>query len=172
MKYFLRYTGLHIAGFVVHCILVALCLADEEYLLSALFGTSAICSAALGRVAWKDYRASIGIQPAAVKRDADGYWTHPEFPSFDEEQSAAASAWYKSQRLETSIAYLESEADDHPAYASYWGDQDPGSDISAWKPPKPKGWGWFILSIHDTEDWGPVCVWVRRDALQGKGGEE
>jgi hypothetical protein len=21
-------------------------------------------------------------------------------------------------------------------------------------------WGWFIFSIHDTED-GPICVWVR-----------
>jgi hypothetical protein len=171
VNHFLRYSGLHIVGFMVHCILVVLCLADEKYMLSALFGAAAICSAALGRISWNDYRASIGIQPAPIMRDADGYWTHPEFPSFDEGQSADASAWFKSQRLETRIAYLESEADDHPACVSYWGDKDPGIDISAWKPPKPKGWGWFILSIHDTEDWGPVCVWVRRKAEQGNGAE-
>lgn len=41
---------------------------------------------------------------------------------------------------------------------------------SAWEPPRPEGEGWFVLSIHDTEDWGPVCVWVRHAAKQGKGG--
>ncbi len=35
-----------------------------------------------------------------------------------------------------------------------------GPDISAWEPERPEGDGWFIGSIHDTED-GPVCVWMR-----------
>ncbi|MBI0992564.1 hypothetical protein HCI46_10105, partial [Escherichia coli] len=35
-----------------------------------------------------------------------------------------------------------------------------GPDIAAWEPERPEGEGWFIGSIHDTED-GPVCVWMR-----------
>ncbi|HFO5431081.1 TPA: hypothetical protein ACHKAL_003391, partial [Escherichia coli] len=35
-----------------------------------------------------------------------------------------------------------------------------GPDIASWKPERPEGEGWFIGSIHDTED-GPVCVWLR-----------
>lgn len=111
------------------------------------------------------------IQATPVQRDSDGYWTHPAHPEFEEGQHAEAAAWFDAQQLETDIAYLESEPDDHPAHINYWRDE-PDSNISAWEPPRPKGEGWFVLSIHDTEDWGPVCVWVRRDALQGKGGEE
>lgn len=109
------------------------------------------------------------IQAAPVQRDSDGYWTHPAHPEFDESQNAEAAAWFKTQQLETHIAYLESEPEDHPAALAYWGDDDP--NISAWEPPRPEGDGWFILSIHDTEDWGPVCVWVRRPAQQDKGEE-
>ncbi|EJN3771908.1 hypothetical protein NVA45_004960, partial [Escherichia coli] len=35
-----------------------------------------------------------------------------------------------------------------------------GPDIAAWEPERPEGEGWFIGSIHDTED-GPVCIWLR-----------
>lgn len=111
------------------------------------------------------------IQAAPVQRDGEGYWTHPAYPPFDEGQGAEAAAWFKAQQLETSIAYLESESEEHPAVVAYWGD-DGDSNISAWQPPRPAGDGWFALSIHDTEDWGPVCVWVRHGAQQGKGGEE
>ncbi len=109
------------------------------------------------------------IQAAPVERDSDGYWTHPAHPEFEEGQDAEAAAWFKAQQLQTHIAYLESEAEDHPAVVAYWGDAG-DSNISAWEPPRPEGKGWFVLSIHDTEDWGPVCVWVRHAAQQGRGG--
>lgn len=35
-----------------------------------------------------------------------------------------------------------------------------GPDIAAWEPERPEGEGWFVGSIHDTED-GPVCIWLR-----------
>lgn len=35
-----------------------------------------------------------------------------------------------------------------------------GPDIAAREPEWPEGDGWFIGSIHDTED-GPACVWLR-----------
>lgn len=109
------------------------------------------------------------IQPAPVERDSDGYWTHPAHPAFEEGQHAEAFEWLDAQQLETDIAYLESEAEDHPAVVAYWGDAG-NSNISAWEPPRPEGEGWFVLSIHDTEDWGPVCIWVRHAAQRGEGG--
>lgn len=109
------------------------------------------------------------IQAAPVQREEDGYWTHPAYPPFDEGQAVEAAAWFKAQQLETSIAYLESEPEEHPAVVSYWGDNG-DSNISEWQPAHLEGDGWFVLSIHDTEDWGPVCVWVRHAAQQRKGG--
>lgn len=80
------------------------------------------------------------IQAAPVQRDSDGYWTHPAHPEFEEGQNAEAAAWFKAQQLETHIAYLESEADDHPAHVAYWGDTG-DSNISSWEPPRPHGMG-------------------------------
>lgn len=128
-----------------------------------------ICVCALTRHTWRHYMLNAQlptvstapqIQAAPVQRDSDGYWTHPAHPEFEEGQDVEAAAWFNAQQLEHQIAYLESEDGDHPAYEAYWSDGDP--NISAWEPPRPEGEGWFILSIHDTEDWGPVCVWVRR----------
>jgi len=39
-------------------------------------------------------------------------------------------------------------------------DWEKGKNISDWLPSALEGEGWFIGSIHDTED-GPVCVWLR-----------
>lgn len=133
-----------------------------------------VCSCGLTWHAWKGYTSNAlprtsSLQAATVQRDSDGYWTHPAHPFFDEDQAEEARAWFDAQPLEYRIAYLESEAEDHPACVGYWGDTS-DSNISAWEPPRPDGEGWFILSIHDTEDWGPVCVWVRHAAEQGKEG--
>ncbi|HFY0714224.1 TPA: hypothetical protein ACIGWI_005050, partial [Escherichia coli] len=32
-------------------------------------------------------------------------------------------------------------------------------------PEAPEGEGWFVGSIHDTED-GAVCIWLRQEAEQ------
>ncbi|AUT49242.1 hypothetical protein [Achromobacter sp. AONIH1] len=133
-----------------------------------------ICACGLAWHSWKGYAPkatprTARLQAAPVERDSDGYWTHPAHPAFEEGQHAEAFEWLDAQQLETDIAYLESEAEDHPAVVAYWGDAG-DSNISAWEPPRPEGEGWFVLSVHDTEDWGPVCVWVRHAAQQGKGG--
>lgn len=102
------------------------------------------------------------IQPMAVTRDELGFWSHPDIPDFDED-GQAYRAWLKHQGLETSFASLESEDDDHPVYKSYYHDDDPDPSVAGWNPDPPKGEGWFVLSIHDTED-GPYYVWARRVA--------
>lgn len=103
------------------------------------------------------------IQPMEVARDADGYWTHPGIPDFEEDH-AAWKAWREDQGLEAQYASLESEPDTHPAYISYY--ENSGIDISEWNPEPPAGDGWFTASIHDTDD-GPVWFWVRRCNAQG-----
>lgn len=146
----------------------------QEPIKAALGLDALVCAYGLTWRTWKGHapkawpRTAL-LQAAPVRRDSEGYWTHPAHPEFEEGQDAEAAAWFKAQQLQTDVAYLESEAEDHPAVVSYWGDAG-DSNISAWEPPRPEGAGWFVLSIHDTEDWGPVCVWVRHAAQQGKGG--
>ncbi|MES3022728.1 MAG: hypothetical protein V4857_14205 [Pseudomonadota bacterium] len=101
------------------------------------------------------------ICPSPVNRDPSGWWTHPDFPEFEEGEEDSCKAWLAEQGLATSYSLLEHEDDTHPSYVGYY--ENSGADVSEWHPAPPTGDGWFPLSIHDTED-GPVFVWVRRIA--------
>lgn len=97
------------------------------------------------------------IKPMEPQRDREGYWTHPDYPEV--ETSAQFNAWLAVQGFECSTVMLDGDdgigaEDAGERYAA--GD----TDILAWQPSKPEGDGWFIASIHDTED-GPVCAWLR-----------
>ena len=98
------------------------------------------------------------IGPVAVERDAEGWWTHPDIPEFEEGDEYAYKAWLKAQGLETRYTTLEYEDDTHPSYIDYY--ENNGIDVSEWHPSPPEGDNWFTLSIHDSED-GPVFVWAR-----------
>ncbi|MCY0910903.1 KTSC domain-containing protein [Massilia antarctica] len=104
------------------------------------------------------------IGPVPVERDADGWWSHPRIPAFDEGQEDAYRAWIKAQGLVTDYATLESEGCTHPAYVAYFDEAE--SSVVGWTPAAPAGDGWFTISIHDTES-GPVWVWARRVAAGG-----
>ncbi len=91
-----------------------------------------------------------------VERDEYGCWTHPEYEKFCDGREYISTeefnTWMKANNLQWTICsmdedYLNPVADD--------------PDISAWEPERPEGEGWFIGSIHDTED-GPVCVWFKQ----------
>lgn len=99
------------------------------------------------------------IEAVEVKRDSEGYWFHPDEPDFEEGQHKEYLAWLESQGLEYQIDDLEDYPDTLPAKIRYFEEGD--ADISDWNPERPAGDGWFILSIHMTED-SAVCVWVRR----------
>lgn len=101
------------------------------------------------------------IEWAPVVRDAEGWYSHPDMPAFDEDQEAEYRAWLAAQGLETAYATLCGEDDKHPAYIIYF--DQAGTDVSDWNPAPPAGDGWFTLSIHDSED-GPYWVWARRPA--------
>lgn len=95
------------------------------------------------------------IQPVAIERDEHGFWTHPAWPSMDEE--LIPYAWFDDRGLEIKQVDFEYDAPETLQAAWY---HDGTADCTSWNPTQPAGDSWFIFSIHDTED-GPICVWVR-----------
>ncbi|WP_257017967.1 hypothetical protein [Serratia fonticola] len=94
------------------------------------------------------------------QRDDCGYWTHPDYfePADGREYGAEGefAAWLHANRVVSTVLWMESDVTDEQLEALEAGD----GDISQWTPTPPAGDGWFIGSIHDTED-GPLCVWLR-----------
>ncbi|KAA0264819.1 hypothetical protein [Hafnia alvei] len=93
------------------------------------------------------------IQPAEVKRNQEGYWTHPEYEKFcgDREfiSTTEFDVWTKSNNLEWAVDFPDETLS--------------GCHMPEWQPEIPDGEGWFVGSIHDTED-GPICIWLRHAA--------
>lgn len=98
------------------------------------------------------------VEATLARRDDDGWYCHPGLPDFDEDLQAY-KAWLLAQGLETCFESLESEDDNHPAYVAYY--DESACHVRDWTCELPAGEGWFILSIHDSED-GPQWVWARR----------
>jgi len=98
------------------------------------------------------------IGPVTVIRDPDGFWTHPHYfnPAGDSNNRSEFGDWLHRHNLTYTICWMENDASPHVIEAWTAGH----IDISDWQPSTPAGEGWFIGSIHDTED-GPVCVWLR-----------
>ncbi|WP_312973608.1 hypothetical protein [Atlantibacter sp.] len=98
------------------------------------------------------------ITALPVERDQYGYWTHPVYDAFcdgrEHVPTEEFNAWMRENGLEWTVEYRD-ESDIDPNVDGY--------DISAWQPESPAGDGWFVGSIHDTED-GAVCIWLRNKA--------
>ncbi|EIM8713274.1 hypothetical protein LN644_003183 [Salmonella enterica] len=95
------------------------------------------------------------ITALPVERDQCGYWTHPLYEEFCAGRESISSiefdAWLNKNGLEWKVSYRDDEEIDTDVD---W------CDISAWQPEAPEGDGWFVGSIHDTEN-GAVCIWLR-----------
>lgn len=95
-----------------------------------------------------------------IERDQHGYWTHPLYNKFCDGRELISPAefntWLKENCLEWKVFYRDEE-DIAPEVDGY--------DISTWQPETPAGDGWFVGSIHDTED-GAVCIWLRQKIVQ------
>lgn len=95
------------------------------------------------------------IQAHLVERDQFGFWTHPNYPDLaDNCSSSEAQETLRRLGLELQNVFMESDA--ARLYDSARSDQR----YSEWIPTRPEGAGWFVLSIHDTDN-GPVCQYVR-----------
>lgn len=106
---------------------------------------------ALARGAWHEAYDSSHL----VERDQFGFWTHPNYPDLaDNCSSNEAQETLRRLGLELQTVFMESDAP--RLYDSARSDQR----YSEWIPTRPEGAGWFVLSIHDTDN-GPVCQYVR-----------
>ncbi|QCT21813.1 hypothetical protein FEM41_20220 [Jejubacter calystegiae] len=103
-----------------------------------------------------------------VERNEEGYWTHPDYSALFGDREVISQeefqAWERKHGLESTITLLENDGDDEIRKRYF---EDGETDISEWSPSKPNGEGWFIASIHDTEE-GPVCVWLREARSNGE----
>ena len=98
------------------------------------------------------------VRPVTVTRDRNGFWTHPHYfaPASDEATQTDFDDSMRKQNQTGENSWLQ-----HDALPQVIADWEKGvQNISGWLPSAPEGEGWFIGSIHDTED-GPVCVWLR-----------
>jgi hypothetical protein len=103
------------------------------------------------------------LKQIPVVRDECGYFMHPDLAHFwtvemNEAEHCTKEQWAALEAragIKTDVVYLETEPMDHPAYVSYYDNDDP--DISAWDPSPPPGW--WLLEICDGED-GPFAVWA------------
>lgn len=99
--------------------------------------------------------ASTMIKPMEVQRNEFGCWTHPEYNAFCDGRESISTdefdAWATANGLQWAVSYRDEESLE---------DDDDGADLSSWQPESPADDGWFIGSIHDSED-GAVCIWLR-----------
>ncbi|KOQ95784.1 hypothetical protein [Pluralibacter gergoviae] len=105
------------------------------------------------------------ITALPVERDPEyGFWTHPALDELCGDREGVTPAefnsWLSSNDLEHQMTWLDS-SDDAAAYDEYF--SGTGGTFTKWEPEIPHGDGWFIASIHDTED-GPICIWLRERA--------
>lgn len=99
------------------------------------------------------------LMAVTPQRDADGYWTHPDLPEFEEGDFDDWNYWKSKQGLMFSTVFLE-DHDDHPACRRYFEEGD--SNISDWHPEPPDSSAdWFLVCISDTDD-GPAAWFAKR----------
>ncbi len=105
------------------------------------------------------------IEPVEVVRDAEGWWSHPQYFSEPELEDVEYMTYEDHEKyvaargIRTGFTFMENE--DPEGYEIYC--ESGSADCSSWQViPPTKDDGWFVLSIHDTEDFGPTCVWGRK----------
>ena len=90
------------------------------------------------------------------QRNDIGLWTHPAyvkaFGGVDVLPAGIFGGWLDGNDLESkTVVFAPTDTGEIS-----W------DDVAAWEPEAPKGEGWFIGSIHESENEGVVCVWLRK----------
>ncbi|WP_213993815.1 hypothetical protein [Sodalis sp. dw_96] len=101
------------------------------------------------------------IQPVKPQRDENGWWSHPDYiPDLEEDALRVEfDVWLEVNGVECVARLMEDDLEPGSPEAVAWESLD--CDCSAWNPKPPEGTGWFLVSVHDTED-GPSAVWLRK----------
>ncbi len=96
------------------------------------------------------------LAPTPIERDDIGHWYHPHLPDCDEGVSYGDLLAVFGME----VACVAMEGDAAEEVAERYFDQG-GPDCSDWTPTPPKGEGWVLLAIFDTED-GPYAMFARK----------
>jgi hypothetical protein len=94
------------------------------------------------------------LAPREIKRDEDGWLTHPDYPVCDE--GTHAGKFLEAFGIE--VKFVSMDSDDPEGAERYFEAGEP--DCSYWTPTQPAGDGWILLEIYDTED-GPYAMFGR-----------
>lgn len=96
------------------------------------------------------------LAPRTIKRDAQGFLTHPAMPIGDE--GVRADDLLAVFGIEAAFVCMESDAPDEVTERYFDTEKDPS--CADWTPTPPDGDGWMLLEIYDTED-GPHAIFGR-----------
>ncbi|AEY69630.1 hypothetical protein PEp14_00041 [Erwinia phage PEp14] len=110
---------------------------------------------------WRSHGSGKWLRPCEPARCSLGYYAHVDYPGHLTDE--AFSRWTQLTGLEFAAAWMESDPDAEELMRRYGAGDN---DILAWEPAKPEGDGWFVGSIHESDDGGPVCVWLRHKGAQ------
>ena len=103
----------------------------------------------------------MNIQELEVKRDENGFWTHPDVPEWDESvKDCDIVEWLNSRGLElVSVVMFDGDAEED-IHDRYYEAED-NTAVADWVPTKPDLDDSFLLSLHETDN-GPIAVFVRK----------
>ncbi|MES2415138.1 MAG: hypothetical protein V4614_15130 [Pseudomonadota bacterium] len=97
------------------------------------------------------------VMGVPVKRDEEGHWSHPHFPfgaAQDEMSLEPVGVGLGLEMAGICMSDTDLPQEIHEAAGE--------GNCSAWEPQPPEGEGWFLVTIHETED-GPAALWARQD---------
>lgn len=106
------------------------------------------------------------LKPAEIVRDKYGFWVHPVLDKYLRELLGDREFTTESEHASMLIHFninvrcsaMEWDCTEELA-DKYWGEGDVNA-AKEWQPTPPKGDGWFLVSINDTDD-GPVAWWAK-----------
>ncbi|QOD84150.1 hypothetical protein [Chromobacterium haemolyticum] len=132
---------------------LALDLTYDPFAVPAALAYAAAAQAEFPHLA-KDIEEKV-FAPVEVQRDEYGQWVHPCIRWTRE--GFKTKEWLEGHGIETTCDWMENEENADELFAIH---EKTGSFIS-WHPKPPKGEGWHMLALHDTDD-GPIAWWYRK----------
>lgn len=95
------------------------------------------------------------------QRSRDGYWSHPDLVWADEVSDDTFTSWLKYLGFAWQVMLLQNDnSPDAKAVQERVNNGD--IDVLAWEPEPPAGEGWWLASVHDTEE-GAAALWLRSE---------
>lgn len=99
--------------------------------------------------------------PVRVERCEYGFFCHPLY--YAGETESGFQEWCDFHGLQYHYTLLDNdERPEAEAISNEYYRERAFPSCAGWEPLSPEGDGWFIGSIHETEDFGVVCVWLRK----------